>query len=105
MGSADPTTKRAKSSNRGSKPGERRGGRQTGALNKSTKDVKAVASKYGPEAIDILANIMRTCEIPAARVAAARELLDRAYGKAPVSVDLSAKGDITIRMVDTWAKP
>lgn len=66
---------------RGSKPGERRGGRKPGTPNKSTADVKALAGKYGPDAIAELARLMTSAGSEAARVAAANSLLDRAYGK------------------------
>lgn len=68
----------------GSKPGERRGGRKPGTPNKVTADVRALAQEYGAKAIAALAKIMDSEEQPAAaRVSAAKELLDRAYGKAP----------------------
>jgi hypothetical protein len=35
---------------RGSKPGERRGGRQKGTPNKATAEVKVLAQKYAPVA-------------------------------------------------------
>jgi hypothetical protein len=50
----------------GSKPGERRGGRPKGGLNKATADVKAVAQIYTEEAVNALAVIMRTSESDAA---------------------------------------
>ncbi|MBO9331855.1 hypothetical protein GHR37_22160 [Achromobacter xylosoxidans] len=66
----------------GSKPGERRGGRKKGVPNKATAEIKALAQQYGPDAIATLVSIMKaTKQPPAARVAAAKELLDRAYGK------------------------
>lgn len=74
---------------RGSKPGERRGGRQKGTLNKATREIKEIAQKYGAEAIDVLVKIMRSSENEASRVSAIKELLDRGYGKAsqPLSND------------------
>lgn len=59
-------------------------GRAPGTPNKATAEVKTLARVYGAEAIATLAGIMRNVEQPTpARVAAARELLDRGYGKAP----------------------
>lgn len=81
--SAGRPSKVAKSSNRGSKPGERRGGRVKGIPNKATADVRALASQYGPEAIEELARLATQAESEAARVSAIKELLDRAYGKSP----------------------
>lgn len=69
---------------RGSKPGERRGGRKPGTPNKVTADVRALAGKFGPKALNTLAKIMECKKEPAAaRVSAAKEILDRAYGKSP----------------------
>jgi hypothetical protein len=59
------------------------GGRQKGTPNRATADVKAVASKYGVEAINKLVSLMRAAENDQVKVAACKEILDRAYGKAP----------------------
>lgn len=68
----------------GSKPGERRGGRQKGTPNKVTADVRALAGQFGAAAITALSTIMVDKAQPAAaRVSAAKEILDRAYGKSP----------------------
>lgn len=67
------------------------GGRQKGSANKITADVKEAAAFYTTEAIATLAGIMGDKEEAApARVAAARELLDRAHGKPKQSVDVDA---------------
>jgi len=63
--------------------GRKTGGRRPGSLNKATADVKAAASKYGPKALKRLAWLMDNAVSHAAQVAACKELLDRAYGKAP----------------------
>lgn len=73
----------------GSKPGVRRGGRKKGALNKSTKDIKALAQKHTPAALKTLVDVMGKSESDAARVAAANSLLDRAYGRPAQAVELS----------------
>jgi len=72
------------------------GGRQKGSANKITADVKEAAAFYTAEAISTLAGIMTdTGEAAPARVAAAKELLDRAHGKASQSmnVDATVRGD------------
>jgi hypothetical protein len=92
----------------GSKPGVRRGGRQKGTPNRATASVKAVASEYSIEALDILARLMRSPNTPpAARIAACREILDRAYGK-PAQVEPAVPHEpetpprqVTIRLVHT----
>lgn len=64
----------------GARPGA---GRKPGVPNRVTADIKALAQSYGEEAIDTLAKIMRSDETPPqARVAAAKELIERGYGKA-----------------------
>lgn len=87
----------AKSSNRGSKPGERRGGRKAGVPNKATAAIKEIAGQYTEQAVTTLVSILAGGEgIPAAaQVAAAKELLDRAHGKPGQSVDLT--GDMTFK--------
>lgn len=89
------TAKVAKRSNRGSKPGERRGGRQKGVPNKATAAIKEIAGQYTEEAVKTLVGILAGGEgIPAAaQVSAAKELLDRAHGKPGQSVDIT--GDMS----------
>lgn len=74
----------AKSSNRGSKPGEHRGGRVKGTPNKATASIRDIARRYTDEAVKALVGVLAGGEgIPAAaQVAAAKEILDRGYGKA-----------------------
>jgi hypothetical protein len=65
--------------------GQKTGGRCLGSrnkINRATADLRAVAGQYTAEAIDTLVAIMRAESAPlAARVMAARELLDRGHGK------------------------
>ncbi len=64
-------------------------GRPPGCLNKTTREVKALAGDYGPGAISTLAGIMNDVEQPAAaRISAAKELLDRGFGKPSQQVDV-----------------
>src|SRR5262245_65257580 len=58
-----------------------RAGRPKGARNKVTAVVKALAQTYAPAAIEELARLSTGAESEAARVAASKEILDRAYGK------------------------
>lgn len=62
------------------------GGRRAGTPNHATADVKALAQQYTAEAIATLVSIMQHGEAEAARIGAARELLDRGHGKAPQAV-------------------
>lgn len=88
------TAVRKKVSSRGSKPGERRGGRQKGTPNKSTADVKALidANVDMVQVVRGLAQIAIAGDTDAAKVAASKELLDRRFGKAtqPLSGDKDA---------------
>jgi hypothetical protein len=56
-------------------------GRPKGALNKATKDVKEAARKHGPKALEVLSRLMLEAESETAQIAAAKEILDRAYGR------------------------
>jgi hypothetical protein len=78
---------------RGSRPGERRGGRKKGTPNKATADVKEAAQAFTEDAIKTLAEIMRSSEHPAAaRVSAANALLDRGHGKPKQAVEAEVNG-------------
>lgn len=72
----------------GARPGS---GRKKGSPNKVTAEVRTIALQYGEEAIDILANMMVNGQSESSRIAAAKEILDRAYGKATQYV--SGMGD------------
>lgn len=62
--------------------GVKTGGRQKGTPNKATADVKAMAMQYAPAAMAELARLCVEAESEPARVAAIKEIMDRAYGKA-----------------------
>lgn len=80
--------------------GRKTGGRKPGSLNKSTKDVKALAQEHGPAAIRRLALLMTKGDSSSSQVAAAKELLDRAYGKSTqaVEMDLSVEGALEVQV-------
>lgn len=71
--------------------GFKTGGRKAGTPNKATASIKEIARQYTDAAVEALVKILAGGEgIPAAaQVAAAKELLDRGYGKAtqPISGD------------------
>ena len=79
---------------RGSRPGERRGGRQVGTPNRATADVKALAQSYAPEAVKELARLALNAQSEQARVAAIKEILDRAYGKPHITAEVNAPRDV-----------
>jgi hypothetical protein len=51
----------------------------------STREIKEPADQYGPEAVSTLVQLMRTGDGDL-RLRAAKELPDRAYGKAPMAI-------------------
>jgi hypothetical protein len=70
---------------------------------KEYSEIKALARTFGPEAIETLANLMRNSEDERTRVVAAKELLDRGFGKAEQSIDISGDVEVTkyvIRLPD-----
>src|SRR3546814_10559678 len=72
----------ANTSNRGSKPGERRVVRTKGVPNKATASIRDIARQYTEEAVNGLVAVLRDLNEPAAaRVSAANSILDRGYGK------------------------
>lgn len=89
---------------RGSKPGERRGGRKKGSRNKATADVMALAGVHTPEALKTLVSVMKASDSDAARVSAAKELLDRGHGKAP-QPQTGEGGKGPVHHVISWLAP
>ena len=77
-------------------------GRPKGAPNKSTAEVKALASVYTEAAIKRLADWMRSDE-PKASVAAANALLDRAHGKPSQSLDANLTHNLSDELRDLLA--
>ena len=73
------------------KDGNKTGGRKRGALNKSTQDIKALASKYGPAVITELARLATDAVNEQTRVSACKEILDRIYGKASQVIEHGGK--------------
>ena len=60
-------------------------GRPKGSSNRATQSAKAklsdLAKGYAPEALEVLAKIMREGDSENARIAAANSIIDRGYGK------------------------
>ncbi len=65
--------------------GKKTGGRQPGTPNRSTAAIKEMAAEHGPTALTEIARLATKAKAEAIRFAACRELLDRAYGKSPLS--------------------
>ena len=64
----------------GSKPGERRGGRQKGTPNKSSGEMRELAQAYGPKALATIVRLMDSQDDDM-KLRASQTLLDRGYGK------------------------
>jgi hypothetical protein len=90
----------AKSRTTFAKGREKTGGRKKGQPNKVVTDIRELAQGYGPEAIGTLVTLMREADFETVRVSAAKELLDRAYGKAvqPIEGDVVHKIRYEVRL-------
>ncbi len=65
-------------------------GRPKGVPNWITRPLKELAAQHGPDAIQEVRRLMDKSRNDVVRLAAARELLDRAVGRPAQSVDLTA---------------
>jgi hypothetical protein len=66
-------------------------GRPKGAVNLSTRELRAKAQSMGDDIIEGLLLMFKDKTLaPEARIKAGREILDRGYGKAPQSVKMTA---------------
>lgn len=96
--------RKTKSGHGGPRPNS---GRPKGSVSEETKRLKAaeatlkeLATQHVPEAVAILAQMFKDEATPAAaRVAAIKEIMDRAYGKAPQAVELSGNPDNPLSVV------
>jgi hypothetical protein len=77
----------------GRRPGA---GRPRGVANKLTADIKALAADYGEGSLQTLAWIKDHGKSEQARVAAAKELLDRAYGRPRQELDVTRNEGLTV---------
>ncbi len=66
---------------KGSPKGVRYGGRKPGVPNKATLEIRGLARKYAPAAMEELARLSVSANDERAKVAAIKEILDRGYGK------------------------
>lgn len=73
--------------------GIKTGGRTKGTPNKATADIKALAMKHAPAAMEELARLATKAESEAARVAAIKELFDRGFGRPAQAVKLGEDPD------------
>ena len=79
---------------RGAKPGEYRGGRKKGVPNKVTQTIREAAQKHGKSAIRTLVDLMNDGQNDSVKIQAAKELLDRGYGKSAIVADINVTHEI-----------
>ena len=83
--------------------GRKTGGRRIGTPNKATAEIRGAAQHYTVEALEGLAQIARTGDSDAAKVAAWRAILDRGHGRPAQEVVLGGPegGAIEVKEVST----
>ncbi len=83
--------------------GRKTGGRIAGTPNRVTAEVRGAAQHYTVEALEGLAQIARTSESDAAKVAAWKAILDRGHGRPAQEVVLGGPegGAIEVKEVST----
>ena len=77
------------------KPGP---GRPKGAKNKATAEIKELAQAAAPEAMAELTRLAKEADNETTRVSAIKEILDRGYGKAPQSHEVTGKDGSPIQV-------
>lgn len=79
------------------KGGARQGaGRPKGSTNKMTAELKALAQQHTAKALEVIVELAVNGEAETTRLAAAKEILDRGYGRTPQAV----AAEITTNTVD-----
>ncbi len=73
--------------------GRKTGGRRKGTPNRATAEIREHAQHYTVEALEGLAQIARTSDSDAAKVAAWKAILDRGHGGPAQAVRLGADPD------------
>lgn len=92
-----PTVPAVPAAKKPRKPGS---GRKKGSVNRTTQQMRELAQQHGPDALQVLVGIMSFGASETARIAAAREVLDRAYGKVAQPVEVA---DMRVN-TDGWSK-
>jgi len=70
------------------------------------KEIRELAQQHGTKAVEVLASLMNdVAQDGRVRIAAARELLDRGYGKASQHIEVTpTEGQFPIKFVDAPAQ-
>lgn len=83
----ESTTQLDQQSRKSSHGGKRAGaGRKTGEVTPAKLELKALALPYVPQMLASLVEIAQNGSSESARVSAIKEIIDRAYGKAPQAI-------------------
>lgn len=82
----------------GSKPGERRGGRKKGTLNKTTRDIKAAFQKHDAALVKALVALTKSDD-ENVRLKAIQACLDRGHGKPPQAVEVGVDDDTITKII------
>jgi hypothetical protein len=77
------------------------GGRPKGSPNKVTHEIRSLALLSAPDAFAELVRLSKDAQSEQVRVAATKEILDRAYGRAPQSIDGDGHGGPLLLQVIT----
>ena len=80
------------------------GGRPKGSLNKVSCEIRALAQLSAPDAFAELARLAREAQSEQTRVAAIKEILDRAYGRPTQPIDSDGQGGAVIVNVVTGVR-
>jgi hypothetical protein len=84
----------------GPQPKTTQGGRAVGSRNRYSKDIKIMAMRYGKMALKEIVALCKHID-PKIRLAASKEILDRAYGR-PVQPQSGPSGTGPIEIQVTW---
>lgn len=85
------------------KGSQKTGGRQKGTPNILTASIKQLASSHGPAALTKVAELMNSPDERVA-LAASQEMMNRAYGKAPQSIEGTEDGPPIKQVLEVlWA--
>jgi hypothetical protein len=80
------------------------GGRPKGSLNKVSCEIRALAQLSAPDAFAELARLAREAQSEQTRVAAIKEILDRAYGRPTQPIDGDGQGGAVVVNVVTGVR-
>ena len=91
---------RVRGKNGGARPGA---GRKPGKLSAAKRELKELAREHVPAMLKALVQIAKESDSDAARVSAIKEVIDRAYGKAPQALTGEDGGPVKQVLEVVWA--